>query len=60
VAFVAFTDGKSIYATGLTPRPEKLEVVGQTQAMVRLSGTVSGGTLDLWVRETVPKALFVR
>jgi hypothetical protein len=51
LAFVAFTDGKSIYTTGLTPRPEKIEVAGQTQAAVRLSGTASGGTLDLWVRE---------
>jgi hypothetical protein len=41
----------SIYTTGLTPRPEKLEVAGQTLAAVRLSGTASGGMLDLWLGE---------
>lgn len=60
MSFVAFTDGKSIYSTSLTPRPEKFEVAGKLIPAVRLSGTASGGTLDLWIREADGYPLHMR
>jgi len=59
-AFVAFTDGKSIYSTGLAPKPEMLEVAGKLIPAVRLSGRASGGTLDLWIREADGYPLHMR
>ena len=50
-SFVAFSDGKTIYSTTLTPKVEKLEIAGKDISSVRLSGIASGSSLDIWVRE---------
>lgn len=60
VSFIAFTDGKSIYSTTLTPVLEKLEVAGKVISAVHLSGFASGGSLDLWIREADGYPLHMR
>jgi hypothetical protein len=60
MAFIAFTDGKSIYSTGLSVSPEKLDVAGKLIQAVRLSGQASGGALELWIREADGYPLHVR
>lgn len=50
-SFVAFSDGKKIFSTTLTPKAEKLEIAGDDIAAVRLSGVASNSALDIWVRE---------
>jgi len=50
--FVAFSDGKTIYNATLAPKAEKLEIGGKDIAAVRLSGTASTSSLDIWVRES--------
>lgn len=59
-AFIAFTDGKSIFSTGLNVNPEKIDVAGKLIPAVRLSGRASGGTLELWIREADGYPLHVR
>jgi hypothetical protein len=50
-AFVAFTDGKSLFSTALSARAEISTVAGKLIPAVHLSGHVPGGTLDLWIRD---------
>lgn len=60
LSFIAFTDGKSIFSTNLTPKPEKIEIAGKPIPAVRLSGLASGGALDLWIREADGYPLHMR
>jgi len=57
---VAFTDGKSLYTTTLSPQPEGFEVAGQQIRAVRLSGNAARGRLELWVREADSYPLHMR
>jgi hypothetical protein len=49
-SFIAYTDGKAIRTTNLSPSPEKIKVGGKEIEAVKLTGTSSGASLDLWVR----------
>lgn len=49
-SFVAYTDGKAIRTTNLTPTTERLKVAGKEVDAVKLTGTSSGASLDIWVR----------
>jgi hypothetical protein len=51
-SFIAYTDGKAIRTTNLTPTLEKLKVGGKDVDAVKLTGTSSGANLDIWVRAT--------
>ncbi len=49
-SFIAYTDGKAIRTTNLTPVPEKIKLSGKEIDAVRLTGSSSGASIDLWLR----------
>lgn len=49
-SFIAYTDGKAIRTTSLTPVVEKLKLAGKEIDAVRLTGSSSGASVDLWLR----------
>lgn len=50
LSFLALSDGKAIRQVSLTPKTETVKVAGKAVNAVRLSGSTSAGTFDLWVR----------
>jgi hypothetical protein len=52
--FVAFTDGKSLRSTTLSPSPAtSMKIAGGEYSVVRYSGAAAGGSyVSLWVRAT--------
>jgi hypothetical protein len=52
--FVAFTDGKSLRSTTLSPSPAtNMKIAGGEYSVVRYSGAAAGGSyVSLWVRAT--------
>jgi hypothetical protein len=49
-SFIAYTDGKAIRTTNLMPALEKIKLAGKEIDAVRLTGSSSGASVDLWVR----------